>query len=397
MTRVRLGLVGLALSAGWCALAPRPAGSAPIPKEGTTPYVKWRVEAEPVSNEMHNPLVVRDMVVVGTDRGDLCAYRCKDGKPVWKHEHGKRIFHRPCGDGDRVYFASADGLTAVAADTGKLVWRFTIDHGDGPSLALGEKGRVFLGGSDGKLYALDAKTGELLWSTDFVADAPPDPPGFPGGSARVGGSPARPSALSSDGETLFLSVFDQSRVVAFDAATGKKVWSYQTGGWIYGEVAATATHAFVGSQDDFFYCLDKRTGKQVWKFKTQGRIESGGVVDDTSVYFASCDGGLYGLSRSDGKLRWRFEADRDVDGRRSAIYSTPVLHRGALHFAAGEGQVYAVDAGTGKLRWKLRPSERSELYCSPASDGTSYFVTTRPRGSGRDRQGESSLFAVSLK
>src|SRR2546428_763612 len=122
---------------------------------------------------------------------------------------------------------------------------------------------VYVGGNDGNVYAVDAKTGKERWKSDFIADAPPDRPEYPGDKARIQNTLARPSALASDGESLFLSVFDQSRVVAINATTGKRLWSFQTGGWTGGTVVATSKHVFVGSQDGFFYCLDKKTGKQV--------------------------------------------------------------------------------------------------------------------------------------
>ncbi len=394
MTRLRSAPIVLG-----CAMAfTFPGSAAPVPKEGATPYARWTATESPVTNEMHGAVVVKDLVVVGTDKGALRAYRAGTGESVWTYEHGKRIFFTPTGDGERVYFTAEGGLTAVTADAGKKVWAFDLDKRDGPVLALPEKGLVLAADQTGTLYALDAKTGEKKWAADFAADAPPDPPGFSGDSARFENAKARPTALATDGETVFLSVFDQCRVVAFSAATGKRVWALQTRGWIYGAAAVTPTHVFVGSQDKHWYCTDKKTGKQVWKFETKGRIESGGAVDDKYVYFGSCDGGLYCLSQTDGKQRWRFDTDRHADGKKSAIYSTPVLRQGGVHFAAGEGQFYAVAADAGALRWRFRPENRSEMYCSPATDGRSFFVTTRPNGRpGPAAGGVSSLVAISLK
>jgi outer membrane protein assembly factor BamB len=370
--------------------------AAPVPKrrELTTPFVNWTAKDEFISNGPNDPLVIKDLVVVGTDKGEVRAYRCKNGALVWTHQHGHRIFHRPCSEGKRVYFTSASGLTALAIDGGTKEWSFDLACCDGPTVVLGEKGMVYVGGNDGKVYALDARNGEKRWESDFIADAPADPPDFPGGRARIQGTAARPTALASDGDSLFLSVFDQSRLVAIDAATGKRLWSFQTGGWVYGAAVATATHVFVGSQDKAFYCLDKKTGKQVWKYETKGRIESGGAVDKSSVYFASCDGSVYCLKQSDATERWQFATDCEPDGRISAIYSVPLLRGGNVYFAAGEGQMYAVDQNTGKLKWKIRPSEQSETYCDLATDGSHFFLVTRPRHQGR---GEMSLVAIGVK
>lgn len=355
--------------------------------------VRWTVTNDFESNGPHDALVVEDKVIVGTDKGQLRAYRCKDGKSVWVHEHGTRIFHRPCSDGQRIYFSSAKGLTAVKVEDGTEAWRFGLACCDGPTLALAKQGIVFVGGNDGNLYALDAKSGKQVWASDFIADAPPDPPNFAGERARLANTKTRPSALASDGETLFLSVFDQCRIVAVNATDGKRLWSFQTGGWVYGSAVATEKHVFIGSQDNAFYCLDKRTGKKLWSHQTKGRIESGGAVDDKFVYFGSCDGGVYCLNQSDGQARWRFATDQK-DGRNSAIYSVPVLRQDGVYFAAGEGQAYAVNRHTGALKWKVRPSRGSELYCSPATDGALFFLVTR----ASDKvTGEPSLVAIGPK
>jgi outer membrane protein assembly factor BamB len=210
----------------------------------------------------------------------------------------------------------------------------------------------------------------------------------------VGGTKARPTSLAIYGGTVFVSVFDQSRVVAFDAATGKRLWSFQAKGWVYGSAVATAKYVFVGSQDDHFYCLDRQTGKKVWSYKTNSRIESGGAVDERHVYFGSCDGNLYCLAQADGKERWKFAADRGEGGRRSAIYSVPVLRRDSVYFAAGEGHVYALDRNTGRLNGKVRPSAQSDMYCSLAADDIRLFGVTRCRV---DKRGEPSLVAIGLK
>jgi RNA polymerase sigma factor (sigma-70 family) len=377
--------------------------SAPIlrEREPSKPFIKWSARAAFITNEPLHPLVVKDRVIVGSVTGVVYAFRCKDGKEVWTYRQGAveagdrlSVIQTPCSDGERVYFIAANGVTAVSVEDGTPVWVSELTCPCGAPIVLGKQGMVYVGGHDGNLYALDAKTGKQHWSSDFLIDAPPDRPGFPGASARFAGTKARPTALASDGETLFLSVFDQSRVIAVSAKTGKRLWSFQAHGWIGGSAVPTATCVLFGSQDKVLYCLDKKTGKQVWKYATRDRIESGGVVDRDFVYFASCDGNVYCLRLSDGKERWHFATDFAGQGRSSSIYSVPLLRRQTLAFATGEGQMYVLDRDTGKLRGKVRPCEHSEMYCSAVTDGTHLFVVTRKRSKG---QGKASLVAIGLK
>jgi eukaryotic-like serine/threonine-protein kinase len=389
VTRSHIGLLTVAFAspAVWAAPALKDRGP-------TTAFVQWSNVKDFAANEAHNPLVVGDKVVVGTDRGELRAYRCKDGAPVWAVAHGKRIFHTPASDGERVYFSSAAGLTAVSLADGAAAWIFPHVVCDGPVHVLPKYGLVCVGGHDGVLYAVDVKTGKQKWTSDFIKDAPADPPGFSGERARLQNTRARPAAVASDGHTIYLSVFDQCRVVAVAAEDGKRRWAYQTGGWVYGAAVATDRHVFFGSQDQHFYAVDKGTGKEVWKFKTDGRVDAGGAVDETAVYFGSSDGGLYCVTQADAKLRWRFAADPAAGTKRTAIYSVPVVRGAQVCFAVGEGQAYGVEKATGKRMWQVRPVERAEMYCTAATDGSYLFVTTR---AASEKQGDPALVAIGLK
>src|SRR5215212_1387785 len=118
--------------------------AAPLPKEKdpATPFVRWAARAEFASNDPHDPIVVGDRVIVGTDKGELRAYRCQDGEPVWTQNYGGRLFHRPSSDGKRIYFMSNRGLTAAAASDGVEAWATKLPSGGGPVLALGKPALV---------------------------------------------------------------------------------------------------------------------------------------------------------------------------------------------------------------------------------------------------------------
>jgi outer membrane protein assembly factor BamB len=360
--------------------------------------VAWRFRQEPTKvggslrwPGMTDPIAAGGDVYFGDDRGVLRALRAVDGAPVWTYEHGERILG-PVVDDERVYFTSPTGVTAVRRADGKAAWQFDIEGGgsEAGGVVWAPTDTLFCGGGDGFVYAIDRRTGRQRWKHGVVADAPPDPPGFPGARARLGKSPARLTGVATDGRTVFQSVFDQSRVVAIDAATGERRWSFQARGWIHGAPAVGERHVFVGSQDGRLYCLDKATGNQAWSFATHGRVESTPGLADDRVFVASCDGTFYCLEVATAAIAWSFTTDRGPTGMR-AIYSRPILTPDAVYFAAGEGQAYALGRENGRLLWKLRPSESSQLFTSPATDGTRLFLTTR---AGIDESGETSVVAV---
>ena len=288
------------------------------------------------------------MVVVGSDKG-MCAFRASDGERLW-------------------YTEVAAGIAA-------------------PAVA---KGLVVAGGADGRVYGFDLKTGEIRWQSDYLEDRPDDPPGFRGADARFD-EPARPGAAATDGEMVALSIFDQCRTLAFDAASGKRLWDFRTQGWMYGQPTIGPLFVYVGSQDDCVYAIDKQIGKQQWKVETKARNEAMAALQDRFVYCGCCDGTVRAIDAPAGRVAWSFPIDR-IEGHTTAIYARPVVLGDLVYFGAMEGTVYALDRASGTLRWQLRPSADSEIAGDLTTDGERLFVVTQQNNG----KGESSVLAIRL-
>jgi len=326
------------------------------------------------------------MIFFGNDLGVVRALTARRGVLIWKHEHGERVYFTPCCDGERLFFTTRKGITALQSSSGIPLWHKPVRHSVGRCVSWQPSEMVFFSDSDGWLYALDSATGEQQWQATFLDDAPADPPGFPGERARFQGMAARPTGIATDGQRVFQSVFDQCRVVAYDCRTGERMACYQTEGWILGDPAINGDRLYVGSQDKHLYCFDTATDQLLWKRGTGARIESGvGIVKDR-VIVGSCDGSVYCWDKQTGRLLWKRETDDP-----GAIYSDPIVTRESVYLAAAEGTVYALDVESGAVRWRHRPAPLSRLYTSPATDGTRLFVKCRPRHEGT---GQYAIFAI---
>src|SRR5262249_46340900 len=116
---------------------------------------------------------------------------------------------------------------AVNAATGKLLWtydpevwkhdpqkmRLTLPVNRGPAYA---DGRLFLGTVDGRLIALDARSGKLLWS---VVTVPSNPFQTITGAPRV----FKDKVVIGQGGADRGS---RGYVTAYDQKTGKQVWRF---------------------------------------------------------------------------------------------------------------------------------------------------------------------------
>src|SRR6202012_2952534 len=107
----------------------------------------------------------------------------------------------------------------------------------------------------------------------------------PGGSGGFFSSPA----------IAFGDVYaarDDGIVYAFDKATGKVRWSFQTGAAVYGspavaQVPGTPPTVYIGAENGTFYALDARTGKVEWTYDVGGPVPGTATVLGHTVYVSS--------------------------------------------------------------------------------------------------------------
>ena len=205
------------------------------------------------------------MIYVGDAQGTLYAIRLRDGSILWRFAGPAQIFAAPAKRGETIYFTSRNGLMALSREDGKVLWRCKVVANATESSPLIVKDRIIVADYSGKVSAVDFD-GKLIWQHDIAADAPPSPPGFDASRARTTGAAARPRTAASDGTAIFQPIFDQSRIAVIDLKAGRRRWSFQAKGWIYGEPTVTDDRVFFGSQDDHLYCLDKRKKTLLWTF-----------------------------------------------------------------------------------------------------------------------------------
>lgn len=351
------------------------------------PRVAWSQKA----SDVNEGLCYEGVVYLLRESSQLGAYNAETGEELWKvkigtdHTTGLACSGNP--DFDYLAVSHYGGLALVERHSGALLWNQEVAQGLAGPAIVGMS--IYAAGSDGKVYAFDLDTGKILWKHDYLHDAPPDPPGFDGNRARFSDNPARPCPIATDGRTIFFSVFDQCRVLAVDCETGTRRWAFQTQGWVLGTPAVAEEFVFIGSQDDFLYCINKQTGAEVWKFQTNARVEADPAVNDKFVYFGSCDANLYCLEKQTGKLVWKFQTEKRKKFG-GPIYEQTLLTPSTVYLPVMAGLVYAIDANSGKQKWQFRPSADSEIDGS-FTDGKRLFLLTRVNVDGA---GEEAIYAL---
>jgi hypothetical protein len=146
-------------------------------------------------------------------------------------------------------------------------------------------GKVFVGTLNGTLWALDRRTGRVVWK--HRADGPVlHSPACAGGRVFYGDA----------GGSLW----------ALEAATGRPAWRFRSGkGGFAASPLVAADTVYLGSRDGTFYAVAAADGKERWRFATGGPIRCTAALAGRRVLFASDDMHAYALEAATGKLLWK--------------------------------------------------------------------------------------------
>lgn len=216
---------------------------------------EWRVETEePISGGVGSG---GGLVLVGTNRGDVLAYDVS-GKFVWKSHVSSEILSAPRYFEGKVIVRSGDNhIYGLDAADGVRKWVYTRKV---PALSLRssagivvDSGAVYAGFSGGKMIALNADSGKLLWEATVAT---------PKGVTEI----ERISDITSlpvvAGPVVYAVAY-QGRVAAVDRRSGQVMWNREISsytGMTYSDNKLYVSHT-LGS----FYALDYATGKTFWR------------------------------------------------------------------------------------------------------------------------------------
>jgi outer membrane protein assembly factor BamB len=143
-----------------------------------TGSVKWSydITGDGRQTSFHGDmLITEELVIIGTDGrsfdggiGHLYAFERKTGKVRWKYFAGRGVTTDVLRLGDKIFAVTQnDELICLNVQTGQRDWAFAStytgnqpDLGHSPALS-GDQ--IFFGGRDGIIYALAANTGKLVW------------------------------------------------------------------------------------------------------------------------------------------------------------------------------------------------------------------------------------------
>lgn len=307
-------------------------------------------------------------------------------------------------------FREADGPT----ERPELAWETALDAGEDPTEAGIDvtpalvDGRVYVGGTDGVVYAVDAVTGACEWTRALTHERIVATPTVRGDTVYVGcqdpharelehlyalerrtgrvrwaagtgqGVSSAPRVL--DGR-VFVVDAGGSSVVAFDAGTGDRLWSASVGR--EARRPAVADGLLSVATADQVVTLDVASGERQWVAHLENRATTAASVRDDRVILGTWGGTVHAFDAESGDRVWEQEVwdpslvslpDRVGPLVPSKATHGPVVTADSVYVATRDVLV-GLAAASGERRWT------SHLDCgnpsAPVLAGESLFLNTR--------------------
>jgi outer membrane protein assembly factor BamB len=263
-----------------------------------TGYVIWSLHLGRLSAS--SPAVTANTVYVTIlysghphSPGRIIALDSANGHVRWWHALPSGSESSPLIDRGRVFFGSQNGTVYALDDrTGARIWSYRAASAVKASPTLAE-GVLYFGDYSGRLQAISEQTGRRLWVNKSEG-------------ALLGSGNFYSTAAVVYGR-VFLGNTD-GRIYAYDASSGRLDWAVQTGDYVYASPAVTNAPGlgptiYFGSYNGTFYALNARTGRVSWRYNAHGRISGSATIIGRIVYFSDlASHRTYGLGISTGRL-----------------------------------------------------------------------------------------------
>lgn len=299
----------------------------------------WRINVgEPITGGVG---VGGGLVLVGTKRGNIFAYDMS-GKLIWQSKLSSEVLSVPRYVDTKVIVRSGDNrVYGLDAADGTRRWVYERQM---PALSLRSSagvvvngGAVYAGFPGGKLAAMRADNGKLLWETTVAV---------PKGVSEIERIADITSLPVIAGPVVYAVAY-QGRVAAVDRKNGKVLWNRQISsytGMNFGDERLYVSHA-LGS----IYSLDYATGRTFWR---QGELLNRRITTPTLInnmlVVGDLEGYVHFLDVEDGKFSARVRID---DNAVMSTISGEELSQ--VIVATRDGGLYAVSVdGTSNLRAK---------------------------------------------
>lgn len=217
-------------------------------------------------------------------------------------------------------------------DAGKrqVLWQYQDDSDLGVGFAVADD-LVITANTAGYVYALDNRTGEVVWTF-----------------------PTKGKVYSTPSVWQNFVIFGSSdhHIYCLNAENGLLQWEYTTGKAVLASAITQGGVGYIGSSDGVFRAFDLESGRLIWSFEGIKDYVSGKpLIYGNRIYFGSWGNDFYALDMATGRKEWEW-SNGSANRMLSPAACYPVGSNGRIFIVAPDRYMTALDAQTGQVVWR---------------------------------------------
>ncbi len=270
--------------------------------DADTNDVIWQTQVGDGPWDWSSPAVHNGYVFIASSAGYVYRLDANTGEPNWSKFIGgspdgpMAVANGKVYSGTHNFGNGEPTLAALDEITGQIIWTYDyylyhnnvvgMVNNNGAAVADGDNDgnlEVYFGvynwnGTDDQAVCLDEANGVEIWTTN------------------IGGSSTSTPAVHN-GKVFIGS--DDGKLYVLNAVTGEVICDYQTGSAVWAAPAVADGKVFFGSLDHKFYAIDETTCELVWCYDTgASRLEGSPAVYQGSIYVGNENGKIYAFGPS---------------------------------------------------------------------------------------------------
>lgn len=231
-----------------------------------------------------------------------------------------------------------DSLVCKSTTTGELLWRDYMGEFYAEPLLSGNE--VFCGNTAGEFRCYNVSDGKLLWKVST------------GSSINV---------KASADEDMVLVSNESGKIFGLNRKTGEEMWSQQLtvvprAFQVFSSITMAGDRSYIGSADKNIYCFDTRSGRKRWNITLDDWVRSAPLVIADNLYAATLGGTMYSIDTSSGKpeVEWKKEVSE------FPVLADLTAYNDNIYFTTGDFYLLCVEPKSGKINWKTSTFERMD-------------------------------------
>jgi outer membrane protein assembly factor BamB len=236
-------------------------------------------------------------------------------------------------------------------NSGQPKWRYKTTEAVGESSPAVGGGMVFVGDLAGVFHAVNAATGKGVWTY------------------KTGGEIKSSPVIVSDkgGDRVLIGSYDGT-LYCFATRDGKTLWTVKTENYVHGTPAVANGVAYFAGCDEIFRGIRISDGREVLKMPAGGNTGASITLEGQSAYFGNFNNEVIRLDLATKRRAWLYTHPR----RQFPFYSSAAFIGGKVILGGRDKMVHCLNAATGKAIWTFRTNARVES--SPAVSGGRVYI-----------------------